>query len=272
MSISNTLTTDYVKIGKIPVNITDDVSLIKFVDNQIISTGTTTATIIEPTTYNTIRREDFSNGKVCYGLNNGGTYFYQIIGMDAYPVLTNNNSTIKQLTISMHPSPLNEFYYNNDFDGNICSYYDLCLFRNLVNSGTNFQGQTINLLCDIDMNGDEWIPIGCTFEYRFGGSFNGNNHVIKNMVLRLNLSLDTTSSDQYWGLFGMVGYEQSEKILIKDIIIDKTCQMKYDKYTGYIYCSYLVGCLWKGTIDNCKVYADVRLNNTEDIYYELACL
>ena len=46
------------------------------------------------TDYQIIRKEDFSNGKVCYGLNNGGTYFYQIIGMDAYPVLTNNNSTI----------------------------------------------------------------------------------------------------------------------------------------------------------------------------------
>lgn len=269
MSISNTLTTNYVKIGKISVNITDDVSLIKFVDNQIISTGTTTATIIEPTTYNTIRREDFNNGKVCYGLNTNGTYFYQIIGMDAYPVLTNNNSTIKQLTISMYPSPLNEFYYNNDFDGNIYSYYDLCLFRNLVNSGTNFQGQTINLLCDIDMNGDEWIPIGCVFDKPFMGSFNGNNHVIKNMVLRLNLSFDTTVTYQCIGLFGIVGdIEQSDNIMIKDIIIDKTCSMKYNKYTGDIYCSYLVGRLNKGTIDNCKIYADVRLNNASNqIYY-----
>lgn len=267
MSISNTSTTDYVKIGKISVNITDDVSLIKFVDNQIISTGTTTATIIEPTTYNTIRREDFNNGKVCYGLNNGGTYFYQIIGMDAYPVLTNNNSTIKQLTISIYPSPLNKFYYNNDFDGNIYSYYDLCLFRNLVNSGTNFRDQTINLLCDIDMNGDEWIPIGYVFDKPFMGSFNGNNHVIKNMVLRLNF--DTTATYQCIGLFGIVGdTEQSDNIMIKDIIIDKTCSMKYNKYTGDIYCSYLVGRLNKGTIENCKIYADVRLNNASNqIYY-----
>lgn len=267
MSISNTLTTDYVKIGKITTNITDNISLIKFVDNQIISTGTTTATIIEPTTYNTIRREDFNNGKVCYGLNNGGTYFYQIIGMDAYPVLTNNNSTIKQLTISMYPSPLNEFYYNNDFDGNICSYYDLCLFRNLVNSGTNFQGQTINLLCDIDMNGDEWIPIGVN-GYPFRGSFNGNNHVIKNMVLRLNLSLGTTDTSRYIGLFGIVGStDQTSDILIKDIIIDKTCQMKYNTHKGTIFCSYVVSYLNKGTIDNCKVYADVNLNNNDTIIY-----
>ena len=267
MSISNTLTTDYVKIGKITTNITDNISLIKFVDNQIISTGTTTATIIEPTTYNTIRREDFNNGKVCYGLNNGGTYFYQIIGMDAYPVLTNNNSTIKQLTISIYPSPLNEFYYNNDFDGNIYSYYDLCLFRNLVNSGTNFQGQTINLLCDIDMNGDEWIPIGVN-GYPFRGSFNGNNHVIKNMVLRLNLSLGTTDTSRYIGLFGIVGStDQTSDILIKDIIIDKTCQMKYNTHKGTIFCSYVVSYLNKGTIDNCKVYADVNLNNNDTIIY-----
>ena len=269
----NNQTTDKTKIriGQITcdtANVTTN-SNINIVPNQIINLGTTAATINDKVTdYQIIRKEDFSNGKVCYGLNNGGTYFYQIIGMDAYPVLTNNNSTIKQLTISMYPSPLNEFYYNNDFDGNICSYYDLCLFRNLVNSGTNFQGQTINLLCDIDMNGDEWIPIGIN-GYPFRGSFNGNNHVIKNMVLRLNLSLGTTNIERYIGLFGVVGStNQSTDILIRDIIIDKSCQMKYDSYSGVIYSSYVVGYFNKGTIDNCKVYADVNLNNNiTTIYY-----
>ena len=269
----NNQTTDKTKIriGQITcdtANVTTN-SNINIVPNQIINLGTTAATINDKVTdYQIIRKEDFNNGKVCYGLNNGGTYFYQIIGMDAYPVLTNNNSTIKQLTISMYPSPLNEFYYNNDFDGNICSYYDLCLFRNLVNSGTNFQGQTINLLCDIDMNGDEWIPIGIN-GYPFRGSFNGNNHVIKNMVLRLNLSLSTTNIERYIGLFGVVGStNQSTDILIRDIIIDKSCQMKYDSYSGVIYSSYVVGYFNKGTIDNCKVYADVNLNNNiTTIYY-----
>lgn len=271
----NNRTTDATKIqiGQISCNETNAEtvanSTINIVPNQIINLGTTEATISDKVTgYKTIRKEDFNNGKVCYGLNTNGTYFYQIIGMDAYPVLTNNNSTIKRLTISMHPSPLDEFYYNNDFDGNICSYHDLCLFRNLVNSGTNFLGQTINLLCDIDMNGDEWIPIGIN-GYPFNGSFNGNNHVIKNMVLRLNLSLGTTQSTRYIGLFGEVGNAtQTSDILIKDIIIDKSCQMKYEPYNGTIYCSYVVGALNEGTIDNCKVYANVNLNNNNStIYY-----
>ena len=262
-----------IKIGHITCNTASDAmvtnSTINIVPNQIINLGTTEATINDKVTgYVTIRKEDFRNGNVCYGLNNGGTYFYQIIGMDAYPVLTNNGLTIKQLTISMHPSPLNEFYYNNDFDGNIYSYYDLCLFRNLVNSGTNFQGQTINLLCDIDMNGVEWIPIG-VHGYPFRGSFNGNNHVIKNMVLRLNLSLGIINTERYIGLFGIVGStDQLTDILIRDIIIDKTCQMKYDSYSGLIYSSYVVGYLNKGTIDNCRVYANVNLNNNiTSIYY-----
>lgn len=271
----NNQTTDATKIqiGQISCNETNAEtvanSTISIVPNQIINLGTTAATITDKVTgYNTIRKEDFNNGKVCYGLNTNGTYFYQIIGMDAYPVLTNNNSTIKRLTISMHPSPLDEFYYNNDFDGNIYSYYDLCLFRNLVNSGTTFLNQTINLLCDIDMNGDEWIPIGVN-GYPFRGSFNGNNHVIKNMVLRLNLSLGTTASTRYIGLFGEVGTNsQTGNILIRDIIIDKSCQMKYDSYSGTIYCSYVIGALNEGTIDNCKVYANVNLNNNKTaIYY-----
>lgn len=269
----NNQTTDAtkIKIGQITSNTASTVtnSNINIVPNQIINLGTTQATINDKVTgYNTIRKEDFRNGKVCYGLNKNGIHFYQIIGMDDYPVLTNNNSTIKELHIAMYFEPFDMFYYNNDFDGNIYSYYDLCLFRNLVNSGTNFQGQTINLLCDIDINGNEWIPIGCVFDKPFMGSFNGNNHVIKNMVLRLNLSLNTTANYRCIGLFGDVGdVDQSDSIVIKDIIIDKTCSMKYDEYTGDIYCSYLVGRLNKGTIDNCKIYADVRLNNASNLIY-----
>ena len=44
--------------------------------------------------------------------------------------------------------------------------------------------------------------------------------------------------------------------------------MKYDSYSGVIYSSYVVGYFNKGTIDNCKVYADVNLNNNiTTIYY-----
>ena len=42
------------------------------------------------------------------------------------------------------------------------------------------------------------------------------------MVLRLNLSLGTTATYRCIGLFGIVGdTEQSDNIMIKDIIIDK---------------------------------------------------
>jgi hypothetical protein len=36
--------------------------------------------------------------------------------------------------------------------------------RDLVNSGTDFQGKTLCLACDLSLNGEEWIPIGDSFE------------------------------------------------------------------------------------------------------------
>lgn len=67
-------------------------------------------------------------------------------------------------------------------------------FRDAVNAGTSYQGKTVLLACDIDLNNEEWTPIGKSGA-TFKGTFDGQNHTI------FNLKIDKpTTSDV--GLFG----------------------------------------------------------------------
>ncbi|MBR4308231.1 MAG: hypothetical protein IKT58_01415 [Oscillospiraceae bacterium] len=60
----------------------------------------------------------------------------------------------------------------------------LCLLSEMVNGGTTFSGKTVKLMADIDMKGRSFIPIGgCGTGTNFKGTFDGNNHVVKNLLI-----------------------------------------------------------------------------------------
>ena len=68
----------------------------------------------------------------------------------------------------------------------------------IVNSGvSNFVGKHFSLICDLDLSGRNWTPIGNTVDTSFKGNFDGNNHTIS------NLTVNNPSGD-YNGLFGYV--------------------------------------------------------------------
>lgn len=61
----------------------------------------------------------------------------------------------------------------------IKSCAELAFLRNSVNSGTTYSGKYFQLVRNLDMNGNYWIPIGTT-TYHFQGTFDGAGYVIKN--------------------------------------------------------------------------------------------
>lgn len=63
----------------------------------------------------------------------------------------------------------------------INSAAELAGLASLVNAGNHFTGKTIHLGADIDLSGYNWTPIGTSSQNSFQGTFNGNNHVIKNL-------------------------------------------------------------------------------------------
>jgi len=84
-----------------------------------------------------------------------------------------------------------------------------------VNAGTEPSGKYYKLTRDIDLNiepwksGSGWMPIG-NISATFMGSFNGNNHIIK------NLYIDTPSVNSV-GLFGYVFAARIENLSVTNV-------------------------------------------------------
>lgn len=73
-------------------------------------------------------------------------------------------------------------------------------FRDNVNGGTAYEGKTVTLATDIDLNREPWTPIGPNADEskKFKGTFDGGNHTIS------NLFVDTFADQKYraTGFFG----------------------------------------------------------------------
>ena len=100
-----------------------------------------------------------------------------------------------------------------------------------VNSGTDFCGIYFSLICDLDLSGRNWIPIGTT-DRPFKGNFNGNNHLIRNMTVN-------NPSGDFNGLFGWVEgdiYDEMQNLTpgckyIRNFVV-KNANVRGRDYTG----------------------------------------
>ncbi len=87
-----------------------------------------------------------------------------------------------------------------------------------VNSGKNYyKGVTFTLANDINLNNEEWSPIG-TETNCFMGNFDGNNKVIKNLTITNHAN--TTEGYAYAGLFGVTEGSEAEHNYIKNFTIE----------------------------------------------------
>jgi len=66
-------------------------------------------------------------------------------------------------------------------------------FRDMVNDGNTFAGETVILDADIDLNNEEWTAIGNSTN-KFQGTFDGNDKTVSNLLI--------TGNKSYVGLFG----------------------------------------------------------------------
>ncbi len=103
----------------------------------------------------------------------------------------------------------------------ISSKADLFWFAQMVNSNKcTFANQTVTLATDIDLNNEEWTPIGSAYvDHGFMGNFDGNSYTIKN----LKISALTPDADNYVyaGLFGVTeGTDKDNQNYIKNLTIE----------------------------------------------------
>lgn len=120
---------------------------------------------------------------------------------------------------------------------------DLAGLAKLVNEGNTFEGKTIYLSADVDLNNQEWTPVGNKEETPFKGTFVGGGHQIKN----LNATL---KADNY--IAGLFGFSTGT---IRQVLISGSCKAETDKvkiiYVGGI-CA-----INYGTIEECRSYAKI---------------
>lgn len=80
------------------------------------------------------------------------------------------------------------------------SLNDLTVLRDLVNEGYNFKNCYFRQTKNIDMNNQQWIPIGTEQNY-FCGTYDGNGHFIKNVLIQY----DDNQEEDYCALFSYFG-------------------------------------------------------------------
>lgn len=109
--------------------------------------------------------------------------------------------------------------------------WDLCRLFYQVNggyegnpSGNHFNKKHFRLENDINLGGRYWYPIGVKETAYFGGFFNGNNHTIEGMTIKVGDYSDDNASFAY-GLFGyMKGVVYNLKITDAYISISQNAE------------------------------------------------
>ena len=101
----------------------------------------------------------------------------------------------------------------------VASYASLAAFRDAVNSGTSFAGQTVELQYNIDLAGISWTPIG-TSANPFRGTFDGNGKTINNLSNH-GFTAETIDENYNSGSsnsFALFGYLRGN-VTIKDLTV-----------------------------------------------------
>ena len=117
---------------------------------------------------------------------------------------------------------------------------------------TSFDDATVQLANDIDLNNEEWIPIGDDRSQRteWHGVFDGKGHKVSNVKITKKTDRDDENKSSY-GLFGNV------KGTVKNLTVENVSISGAPKFIGA-----LVGRLNDGLIENCHVKnSSVECNN-----------
>ena len=128
-------------------------------------------------------------------------------------------------------------------DMEIWNKADMEKFRDMVNSGRTFEGKTVRVMANIDLEGSEsnqWVPIG--IESTFAGTFEGNYHKINNLYVNSN-------KYQNLGLFTKI----DEKAIVQNLVLENVnINSSYGSTTSSSAVGGMVGHSY-GMIMNCGI-------------------
>ena len=146
---------------------------------------------------------DYDNNSVTVDVNATGTYILE--DMETWIAVWNGTYVYEDEMLEPEAHWHNEFYYKDIEELADISIYDesgeyhiytvnqLAGLVKLVNEGRTFEGCSIYLENDLDLDGYRWVPIGWYLPadngykwktFPFQGKFYGNGHVIYNMYIK----------------------------------------------------------------------------------------
>ena len=139
------------------------------------------------------------------------------------------------------------WYDENGSEFTLSDVRDFAGIAYLVNNGEHFDGKTIKLGADINLNGHKWTPIGYdetnTKDIYFAGTFDGQGHMILNMTVNVTDYHQYSSDSFASGLFGYVS-----GATIKNVMLALSCSVaSYNELVGGI-----VGSAKNTMIDNVR--------------------
>lgn len=140
----------------------------------------------------------------------------------------------------------------------ISSKAGLLWIANEVNVNKNsFAGKIVKLAADIDLNSENWAPIG-TSENHFCGTFDGNGKTIKNLNI---VEKEAKEGKAYIGLFGYAKDATIKNVTFENVNIDIPC-LDIDHSQGHI--GAVAGSLeGTSTIKNVTVKGDIKVYATQ---------
>ena len=161
--------------------------------------------------------------------------------------------------------------------------WDLCRLFYQVNGyegnedGNHFNKKHFRLENDINLGGRYWYPIGVKETAYFGGFFNGNNHTIKGMTIKVGDYSDANASFAY-GLFGyMKGVVYNLKMTDAYISISQNAENAATNLQAGLLCGHvgydvsdadkkLYGAIFGCDIEG-KIYG--RVNNSQNDFSQV---
>lgn len=166
------------------------------------------------------------------------------------------NNMMKKIllsTMTMAVIAMSSFTANADFQIN--SKTDLETFRNNVNNGTTYAGETIYLNVDIDMGGASWTPIANNKSENsslFQGIFNGQGHTISSFNVNVNNSVGTLASASEYNSNAFAGLFGTNSGVIKNLKISNAVISATTNGIQTSSCAGAIVGLNRGTVTNCQ--------------------
>lgn len=123
----------------------------------------------------------------------------------------------------------------------IASAKELALFAKQVNAGTSYKGYTVKLAANIDLEENQWTPIGKSGS-TFQGVFDGQGYTISNLIVG-----STGQSDV--GLFGITTNGEVKNFTLNNAIVK-----------GYLDVGAVAGTPYTSKYSNITLTGDVRVD------------